>query len=276
MTHALKEDMDVGIAQAKEFNGKKSTELARSNQLRASNIVRDMLGKRLWSYFEHWRDANANYHQTMDMKVKGKIIRMYKNYLQSYFTAWKKKLNDKERQKKMKMVQTMQFEAEQATIEALEGEKDNRAKAEMVRSSQRRMVDKTFKKLFYRRVAVALGRWKDICVTKGTQEDRARFVLNKMRGRFLRQAFDRYLVFHRKSQQHGRNENSADFLVQTIHLREMRKVYFAMCYYTQWRKRVKQVWHKVLYRFDFFQKQRSMKRWCDNAHEKYQKELTRR
>jgi hypothetical protein len=56
----------------------------------------------------------------------------------------------------------------------------------------------------------------------------------------------------------------------------MRKVYNAMCYYTTWRKRVKQVWNKVLYRLDFFQKQRGMKRWSDNAHEKWQKDLINR
>ena len=92
------------------------------------------------------------------------------------------------------------MQAEQRTLEALEGEKQNRAKDEMVRSSQRKMVDKTFKKLFYRKVAVALGRWKDICNEKKVQEDQALFVLKKMRSRFLRQAFDRYLEFLHKAQ----------------------------------------------------------------------------
>jgi len=59
-------------------------------------------------------------------------------------------------------------------------------------------------------------------------------------------------------------------------MRAMRKVFFAMCYYTKWRQRVKQVWNKVLYRLDFFQKQRGIKRWCDNAHEKWQNKLISR
>jgi|DEB0MinimDraft_12_1074336.scaffolds.fasta_scaffold03314_2 hypothetical protein len=232
-----------------------------------------MLGKRLFSYFMQWRDVNENYKQTLHTKVNDKIVKMYKNYMGSYFTMWKKKLNDQGRQKKMKMVQEMTMQAEQAQLEALDGEKQLRVQAEAVKSSQRRMVDKTFRKLFYRRLAVALGRWKDICNDRSNKEDNIKFMIKRMRFRFLRQSFDRYLAFLKKSQQHSRNENGANFMVDTLNQRTMRKVYNAMCFYTMWRKRVKQVWSKVLYRFDFFQKQRSMKRWKDNAHEKYQKNL---
>ena len=57
------------------------------------------------------------------------------------------------------------------------------------------MVDKTFKKLFYRKLAVALGRWKDICVHKNAAEDKAALVIKRMRTRFIRQAFDKYIEF---------------------------------------------------------------------------------
>mgnify|MGYP006891254924 CR=1 FL=1 len=89
----------------------------------------------------------------------------------------------------------------------------------------------------------------------------------------MRQAFDKYLAFYKRSIQHSKNILRADHIAETLRLRELRKMYNAMCYYTKWRLRVKRIWHKVLYRFDYFQKQRAVKRWCANAHEKQQKKL---
>ena len=135
------------------------------------------------------------------------------------------------------------------------------------------MVDKTFRKLFYRKLATAMGRWKDKVINRKLQGETAQFTLQKMRRRFLRQAFDQYLHFLHKSQQHSRNEVGADYMVETLNIRQMRKVYFAMCYHTKWKLRVKQVWTKVLCRLDRFQRLRAMKRWCDNAHDKFKFDL---
>jgi uncharacterized membrane protein (DUF106 family) len=111
---------------------------------------------------------------------------MYLNYMGSYFVGWKTNVATKERRKRMKMVQDMQMEADTATNQALDEQKNLRVHAEAVRTSQRKMVDKTFRKLFYRKLAVALGRWKDICVHKNEQEDKAALVIKRMRIRFLR------------------------------------------------------------------------------------------
>lgn len=82
--------------------------------------------------------------------------------------------------------------------EALEGEKRLRIHAEQVRTSKRRMVDKTFRKLFYRKVATAMGRWRDICGFHQDKEDRAALVIKRLRKRLIRQAFDMYLAFYRE------------------------------------------------------------------------------
>lgn len=87
---------------------------------------------------------------------------------------------------------------------------------------------------------------------KNNKEERAEFVFKRLRKRLLQQAFDRYLNFLRKSQQHSKNERRADHIQETLRMREMRKIYNAMVTYTNWRRRVNRVWHKVLYRFDYF------------------------
>jgi hypothetical protein len=61
-----------------------------------------------------------------------------------------------------------------------------------------------------------------------------------------------------------------------LKIREMRKIYFAMCYYTQWRLRVKRVWNKVLYRLDAYQKQRAIQRWNMGTHNKYRDLLAKK
>jgi hypothetical protein len=81
------------------------------------------------------------------------------------------------------------------------------------------MVDKTFRKLFLRRCKCAMMRWKGICEDRGQKEDNVNLMVKRMRNRFLRQAFDRYLAFNKKSQQHSKNERSADYLVDTLNLR---------------------------------------------------------
>jgi hypothetical protein len=48
------------------------------------------------------------------------------------------------------------------------------------------MIDKTFRKLFLRRLDVAVGRWKDICVDKSNKEDTIELMKKRMRNRFLR------------------------------------------------------------------------------------------
>ena len=107
MSTAVESDMNVAISETEQFNKDKTSALLRSNQTRAGNIVRDMLAKRLFAYFMHWNNVGVNYNQTMETKVKDKILKMYINYMKSYFVGWKTNVNTKERRKRMKIVQDM-------------------------------------------------------------------------------------------------------------------------------------------------------------------------
>ena len=197
--------MDVAIADARAFNADKLYQVTRRHQNRAGNMIRDAFGKRLYSYFAQWRDHTFTYKQTMNIKVKSRIIHMYVNYMNSYFDQWKKNAHVKAQRHKGTLRDSMQEQNEKLQNEVLEGEKQLRIQAEAVRTSKRRTVDKTFRKLFYRRLSVAMGRWRGICHFRQGQEDRAALVVKRMRQRFVRQAFDRYLEFFKTHQQKGRN-----------------------------------------------------------------------
>jgi len=71
------------------------------------------------------------------------------------------------------------------------------------------MVDKTFRKLFYRKLGAAVERWKDLVFCFQTQEDKMMIQLIRYRRRMLTQAMTRYKAFLRRSQQHDRNVRSA-------------------------------------------------------------------
>jgi len=51
MKQAVEEDMNVAIAKTQEFNKNRADKFDKANKTKAGNIVRDMLGKRLFTYF---------------------------------------------------------------------------------------------------------------------------------------------------------------------------------------------------------------------------------
>ena len=142
--------MDVAIRDTKEFNQNKTNKLLTANQIRAGAITRNSIGKRLYSYFQKWRDETDHYKNTMEGKVKFRILKCYSKRVGSYFDHWKKNVYEKELRKRKKIIMDLQSENHERTNEALNGEKDLRVKEEGVRTSKRKMVDKTFKKLFFR------------------------------------------------------------------------------------------------------------------------------
>jgi len=109
LDHAVKNDMNVAIDEHTEYNLKKNKKLLVANQLRACNISRDMIGKKLFSYFNKWKYETDNYRVTMQTTVRNRVLRSYDKLMRSFFDQWKKKSFDKVRRKKMKMVQELQM-----------------------------------------------------------------------------------------------------------------------------------------------------------------------
>jgi hypothetical protein len=53
--------------------------------MKSGSIVRDMIGKRLFAYFDHWKVHTSSFKTGMNTKIKDRIIRMHNNYVLSYF-----------------------------------------------------------------------------------------------------------------------------------------------------------------------------------------------
>ena len=53
----------------------------------------------------------------------------------------------------------------------MQNEKELRHNEEFIRTTKRRLTDKIVRKLYYRQLSVAMGKWEGICKTKNIQEN---------------------------------------------------------------------------------------------------------
>jgi len=125
------------------------------------------------------------------------------------------------------------MEKEEFETNEMEQSKNLGNKAEQTATSQRKMVDKTFRKLYNRKVGMALFRWKDRCILKSVQQDKASRMLIRAKRRFLKQGFEKYLDFIKRHRQHERNNGGADNMVDILNKRMKAKTFNSICFYIQ-------------------------------------------
>jgi hypothetical protein len=101
---AVREDVDVGIKQTREYNFERERAFLTKNKLRASFAVRAMLGKRLFSYFHKWRKETNKLRELCKSKVWDRFLKIYRNYELIYFQRWKDQNNLAVMQKRSKIV----------------------------------------------------------------------------------------------------------------------------------------------------------------------------
>ena len=107
------------------------------------------------------------------------------------------------------VISNLNKDVEVAARKAMENERNLRFNEELVRTAKRQILDKTLKKLGNRRLAVGMGRWKDICNMKYSQEDKFLRAAMRLRKRTLRQAIDQYKDWVNWHKQHCRNIRGA-------------------------------------------------------------------
>ena len=101
---------------------------------------------------------------------------------------------------------------------------------------KKREVDRSARKTLNRGVGIMhkrylkqyLHRWKEVNRHHVKQQDGSEVILNKMRKRFLRQAFNKYKAYCSKVQVETRNEDSSASMKKTLDVKLMRKCFNAM------------------------------------------------
>jgi hypothetical protein len=110
---------------------------------------------------------------------------------------WKSLVFNKEILKNMKIRQDMMSSIQNKTNEALSQDKLIRNNVEKDKTLKRRIIDKNFRKLLFRRLREAMVRWRGIVNNTKCQQDQVgSVVIKRMRCRLLKQAFDRYKEFY--------------------------------------------------------------------------------
>jgi UDP-glucose 6-dehydrogenase len=101
---AVKEDVDVAIRDTKQYNMDRESSFLVKNQLRASFIVRAMMGKKLFAFFLKWKKETDHMRVTCKTKVYDRLMKIYRNYQFIYFQKWKDQNNLAVMQKRSKIV----------------------------------------------------------------------------------------------------------------------------------------------------------------------------
>lgn len=121
---AVKEDVDVAIRDTKQYNVNRERSFLVKNQLRASFILRAMMGKKLFTYFLKWKKETDHLRVTCKSKVYDRLIKIYRNYQLLYFQKWKDQNNLAVMQKRSKIVHDIEQKNGQWHKEAVGNEKN--------------------------------------------------------------------------------------------------------------------------------------------------------
>ena len=97
--------------------------------------------------------------------------------------------------------------------------------------------------------------------------------MDKLRKRFLRDAWDRYKTFLLKCRQHDRNVISGDKLKQTWDRRKLRRCFDAYCAFTQYHKKAKGRCGRMLQHMELWMKKKAITTWLENGHMKRMYEI---
>lgn len=148
-------------------------------------------------------------------------------------------------QKRSKIVYDIEQNNMARHKEALKNEQDIQWREDQIRSLKRRLIDKTFRKLLFKRQMLAMKRWKRTCNLRGSQEDQAAFVIKKLRMRFINDAFSRYIRFYKESLQHDRNIISGEHMRTTLMHKRMRKAFNSICFFINRQKTSYKYWKRI-------------------------------
>ena len=86
---SLVQDHDVAIESAQALIAKHSAKNETRSKKIGSKVVTNMLSKMIYGYLKKWKEVTDMHKAALQTKIKDKLIKVYNNYMTSYFVAWK-------------------------------------------------------------------------------------------------------------------------------------------------------------------------------------------
>jgi len=106
-----------------------------------------------------------------------------------------------------------------------------------------------------------MQKWREVCEFRESQEDGRDLIIKKMRKRFLKQAFRMYQDGVQHRQQEDKNFQRAVHFAHTSQMRNMRRVFNALCVFVHKFKKSKVYWSLLLGKMDNWMKHRAFSTW---------------
>ena len=188
-------------------------------------MIRTWLG----SYFYRWREMKEQMEFGVNVHVRDLVIRAYKQRLQSAFNTWKKGKAYKEITQQQATITELQEQGvEMQSASDQLGKEIQMQQADVDRSSRSALTRAV--KICNRRFLIAgMRTWKESVDHKTSKEAVVdSVIIQRLRLRFLRQAFDLYKERTQRLRQMERNEARADFMIaEKLDKRLIRKVWNA-------------------------------------------------
>jgi len=113
MLSTLEQDHDVAIESAQAMIAQKTSSNETRNKKLGTKVITHMLSKMIFGYLKKWKEVTDMHKAAVQTKVKDKLIKVYNNYMTSYFVAWKTQKEKKKRHAKKKMVMDMESQGDE-------------------------------------------------------------------------------------------------------------------------------------------------------------------
>lgn len=112
MVSAVSNDMNVSLSKLEKFVTKAKNKHTTSKSRFQVNVMKNMMGKRLYGYFAKWKEFTMYKRNLMLTRMKDLILKNYKNYLTSVMVKFKEGGQVTTQKKKKKKMIIMEMENE--------------------------------------------------------------------------------------------------------------------------------------------------------------------
>ena len=163
------------------------------------------------------------------------------------------------------MVMEMQEEGSNLAAQVEDLSKQIDIKKKQVDRSGRSSLNRGTKIMKKRYLKQCFDKWAETNRTVNNQADGADVIRNKMRKRFLRQAFDLYKAGCAREQLAERNEGSCEQIRKTLDHRTMRKCFNSIKKFNQKQDTAQRYWKILLGKMDHWMKKRAFATWMDGG-----------
>ena len=267
MTEALEGDCMPAIESVSKSIEKKTQQAVRSGRNRGLDAIKGMIYRQVAEYFNKWKGVQQRQSVMIDQNLKAMIIRTWQQSMRDAFDLWKKGKAHQEITMQGGMIMEMQEEGAGLAQECEELGKKIEIKKKQVDRSGRAALGRGTKIMKKRYLKQYFDKWAHINRHNNKQTDGAEAIRDKMRKRFLRQAFDLYKAGCAREQMAERNEGSCEHLKATLDARLARKCFNAMRAFNAKNDTAKRYWTILLGKMDHWMKKRAFAAWMDGGNQ---------